>query len=107
MDIVGSVSAPPGVSRYTGLTSFISNIVKLLIVGAAVYAIFNFILAGYGFMSAGGDPKRIQDATAKIWQTLIGLAVAAGSVVLAAIFGRIIFGNANALLEITIFGPAP
>lgn len=104
--IFGRVNPPPGVSLYTGgLTQFISNIVKLLIVGAGIYALFNLVTAGYAFMSAGGDPKKIADASAKIWQTLVGLLVAAGAVVLAAIFGRLIFGNANALLQITIYGP--
>ncbi len=103
--IFGTVQPPPGVSQYTGLTQFISNIVKLLIVGAGIYALFNLVTAGYAFMSAGGDPKKIADASAKIWQTLVGLLVAAGAVVLAAIFGRLIFGNANALLQITIYGP--
>ncbi len=105
--IFGRVNAPPGVSAYSdGLTQFISNIVKLLIVGAGIYALFNLVTAGYAFMSAGGDPKKIADASAKIWQTLLGLLVAASAVVLAAIFGRLIFGNANALLQFTIYGPS-
>ncbi len=103
--VIGTVNPPPGVVKYTGLTQFISNIVKLLIVGAGIFALFNLVTAGYAFMSAGGDPKKIADAWSKIWQTLLGLAVAAGSVVLAAIFGRIIFGDPNALLQITIYGP--
>lgn len=105
--IFGSVNAPPGVSKYgpLGITTFISNIVKLLIVGAGIYALFNIVTAGYSFMSAGGDPKKIADAWGKIWQTLVGLLFAAGSIVLAAIFGRLIFGDANALLQIKIFGP--
>ena len=103
--IFGTVNKPPGLNSYDSPTNFISNIVKLLIVGAGIYALFNIVTAGYSFMSAGGDPKKIADAWGKIWQTLLGLLLAAGSIVLAAIFGRIIFGNANALLQITIFGP--
>ena len=105
--IFGNVQPPPGVNKYVGPTQFISNIVKLLIVGAGIYALFNLVTAGYAFISAGGDPKKIAEAWAKIWQTLLGLLVAASSIVLAAIFGRLIFGNANALLQITIFGPGP
>jgi len=102
--IFGNVAPPPGVNKYTSPTQFISNIVKLLIVGAGIFALFNLVTAGYAFISAGGDPKKIADAWAKIWQTLLGLLIAAGSIVLAAIFGRLIFGNANALLQIQIFG---
>jgi len=105
--IIGNITSPYP-SAYTGLTGisrFIGNVIKILIVGAGVYALFNLLLAGYSFMSAGGDPKKIADSWAKIWQTMLGLAVAAGSFVLAAIFGRLIFGDYNALLQLRIFAP--
>lgn len=104
--IFGNVTAPPGVNQYTGgISDFVGNIVKLLIVIAALYSLFNFIFAGYGFLSAGDDPKKIKDAWSKIWQTVLGLTIAAGSFILAAIFGRIIFGDPYALLQIRVFGP--
>ncbi|OGM57318.1 hypothetical protein A3E46_01275 [Candidatus Woesebacteria bacterium RIFCSPHIGHO2_12_FULL_46_16] len=108
--IFGDVKAPPGISRFGsvaegGLTNFINNILKLLIVGAGVYAVFNLVFAGYAFLSAGDDPKKVAGAWAKISQTLLGLAFAAGAFVLAAIFGQLIFGDPNALLQIRIFGP--
>lgn len=109
--IFGEVQAPPGVSSYGnfgaqgGPTKFITNIIRLLIVGASIYALVNFVLAGYAYMSAGGDAKKIADATAKITQTMIGLALAAGSFIVAALLGRILFGDYNALMQITVFGP--
>lgn len=72
---------------------------KLLIIGAGVYALINLILAGYAFMSAGDDAKKVAGAWAKITQTIIGLAVAAGAFVLAAIFGQLIFGDATFILS--------
>lgn len=106
--IFGNVPPPPGVNKYSGgITDFISNIIKTLIVGAGIYAVFNLVLAGYAFMSSGDDPKKIQGAWAKIWQTLLGLTVAAGAFVLAGIFGKILFGNYNALIQIRVFGPGP
>lgn len=108
-DIFGQINPPPGVGKYglglEGPGLFVSNIVKLLIVCAGIYAVFNLVLAGYAFMSAGGDPKKIEGAWAKIWQTLLGLAIAAGAIVLAAIFGQFIFGDPTALLRLRIFGP--
>lgn len=108
--IFGDVKAPPGVSRFGsvaegGLSNFINNILKLLIVGAGIYSLFNLVFAGYAFLAAGDDPKKVAGAWAKIWQTLLGLAFAAGAFVLAAIFGQLIFGDPNALLQIKIFGP--
>lgn len=89
----------PGTSGQ-GLFIILNSLVKLVIVTAGLYAFWNFISAGYLFMSAGGDPKNIAKAWAKIWQSLIGLLVVAGSFVLAIIFGALIFGRANALLLI-------
>ena len=53
-------------------------------------------------MSAGDDAKKVAGAWAQIYQTIIGLAVAAGSFVLAALFGQLLFDNPLFLLQPTI-----
>jgi len=108
--IFGKVNAPPGVVKFVGgdiegLTVFINNIIKFVIVAAGLYALINIVLSGFAFMSAGDDPKKVAGAWSKIWQSLLGLTVAAGAFVLAGIFGQLIFGDYNALLQIRIFGP--
>src|SRR3972149_9621283 len=77
--------------------SFLNLILKLLIVGGGIFALFNLVLAGYAFMSAGDDPKKMEGAWAKIWQTAMGLIFMAGAFVLAAIFGKLIFGDYGAI----------
>lgn len=110
-EIIGKVTPPPGVADYggliekQGLIKFANNLIKLIIVIAGLYAFFNLIIAGYGFMSAGGDPKKVEEAWAKIWQSLIGLLIIAGSFVLAAIFGWMLFGDPGAILQPKITGP--
>ena len=107
----GRVNPPPGVKVYSstgdisGLQKLLSNGVKTLIVIAGIYAFINIILAGYSFMSAGGNPEKIAGSWSKIYQTILGLIIAAGSFVLAAIFGKIVFGYPNALLQLQIFTP--
>jgi hypothetical protein len=106
----GSVSPPPGIEKYNagslaGLPTFINNVLKMLIIGAGIWTVFNLVLAGYAFLSAGDDPKKIEGAWSKIWQSLLGLAFAAGAFVLAAIFGQLIFGDPTALLQFRVFGP--
>lgn len=90
-----------------GLIIIISNLFKMSIVIAGVYVLFNFILAGYGYMSANGDPKQIQKSVERIWRSVIGLAIVAGSILLGAIVGRLIFGpdNWNILISPVIFSP--
>ena len=115
-EFIGSVSPPPGISKWIGeyptaagkvpgLVPFINALLKLIIVLAGVYAFFNLIIAGYQFMSAGSDAKKVSEAWSKIWQSLIGLLIIAGSFVLAAIFGWLLFGNPAAILVPTIYGP--
>ena len=106
----GSVGLPGPLTTFGelqagGLGKFINLFIQLLIIGAGVYALFNFILAGYGFLSAGDDAGKMAGAWSKIYQSVLGLAVAAGSIVLAAIFGWLLFRDTNALLQPTIITP--
>ena len=106
----GTVQPPPGVDQFAGgqaegVPILVNILLRTLIVIAGVYAILQLILAGYGYISAGGDTKRIQESTAKIWQSILGLVVAAGAFVIAAVIGKILFGDSNALLQIQIFTP--
>lgn len=104
----GQITPPQGIANYGGaepeaaIGSLINTVVKALIVGAGIYALINLVLAGYAFMSAGDDPKKVAGAWQKIWQTLLGLAVAAGAFVLAAIFGELIFQDPTFILNPTI-----
>jgi len=88
-----------------GIVFFANNILKLLIVGAGIYAFLNIIIAGYEFLGAGGDVKKVEAAWKRIWQSLLGLAFVAGSFVLAAIFGWLIFKDPTAILSPKIYGP--
>lgn len=107
----GNIKLPPEIeAKYPGgvtggaIGKFLNIIILTLITVAGVYALFNLIFAGYAFMSAGDDPKKVAGAWAKIWQTMLGLAVAAGAFVLAAIFGQLIFNKPLFLLEPIIPG---
>lgn len=99
----GTINAPQsafgGGSAEQAVGKLIQLTIWLLIIGASIYALFNFVLAGYAFMSAGDDSKKIAGAWAMIWQTALGLAVAAGAFVLAAIFGQLLFGSATFILN--------
>jgi len=106
----GTVDPPPGLVRFgggtiVGVPLLINIIIRSLILVAGIYAVFNLVLAGYWYMSAAGDSKRVAEASSKIWQTIIGVVVAAGSVMLAGLIGQIFFGDPSAILNITIFTP--
>lgn len=110
LNIIGGVNPPPGVSAWggtnaAGLIPFLSAILKLFVVIAGLYALLNIIFAGYGFISAGGDPKGVEKAWSKIWQSIVGLFIVAASFALAAILGWLIFKDPGAILQPKIYGP--
>ena len=113
--IFGKIVPPKAIERLTpagweaghpsGLIVLFNNVLHLLIVAGGIYALLNFIIAGYSFMSASNDPKKIDLAWAKIWQSMVGLLIIAVSFVLAALIGKLLFGSTRAILEPEIYGP--
>lgn len=108
-DIVGPVKSPLpaayGSLSGGGLIKFFTNIIRLFFVVAGILALLNFLYAGFLYMMAAGDAKKLTDAWARIYMSLIGLVVLVSSFALAAIFGYIIFGDAGFILNPTIYGP--
>lgn len=106
----GEIKPPPGVDKYSGskgqgLFILLNNILKLMIIGAGIFALINFIIAGYEFISAEGDSTKVTKAWNRIWQSALGLVIAAGSFTLAAVLSKIIFGRFDAILRPEIYGP--
>jgi len=110
-NIFGGITPPAAIQKFSptgdpsGLIMLFNNILRLLIVAGGIFALLNFIIAGYLFMSANNDPKRIDFAWAKIWQSIVGLLIIAVSFVLAALIGKLLFGDATAILQPRIYGP--
>lgn len=110
----GRIAPPPffgGSNQYPsditagGPALLISNIIKTMVVIAALYALFNFLFAGFSFLSAGGDPKKIEMAWSKIWQSVLGLAIVAGALTIGAIISNIMFGSPTYIFQLRIFRP--
>lgn len=109
LQIIGPVGPPPAIAKWMtkgnpnaqaapGLIPFINALIMILIIIAGLYTFLNLIFAGYQFISAGGDPKAVEKAWAKIWQSIVGLLIVAASFLLAAIFGWLLFGDPTAIL---------
>jgi hypothetical protein len=108
--IIGNIAPPPGVANWggsaqVGLIPFLNAILNFVIVIAGLYVFLNIILAGFQYINAGGEPKEVEKAWTKIWQSLVGLLIIALSFVLAAIFGYILFKDPTALLNPKIITP--
>lgn len=108
LQLFGSITNP--VSSYgdlqdDGLINFISNIIKFVTIAAGLFAFINLILAGFMYLSAGGDSKKTSEAWAKIYMSLIGLVIIVSSYTIAAIVGIILFNDPTAILSPKIYGP--
>lgn len=107
LQVFGPIASPTALGNFGnvesgGIGRLLNLIFNLLLVGGGIFALFNLILAGYAFLSAGDDSKKLEGAWGRIWQTAIGLVFMAGAFVLAAIFGKLIFGDWNAILNPSI-----
>jgi len=88
-----------------GLYQLAQGLLLFVIVIAGLFTFWNIIQAGFMFLSAGSEPKNIGKAWDKIWQSIVGLLIVAGSFILAGIIGYLIFGDVTALLTFRVFGP--
>lgn len=107
-DVVGKIGGsqlPAAYNSARGLVTLLSNLLQLVFIGAGIYAFINLIIAGFQFMTAGGDSKAIDKAWGKIWQSLVGLIIVVGSFAMAALMGYILFGKADYILRPQIYGP--
>lgn len=108
--VFGPINPPDHITKYgllenQGLTKFLSNIIRLITILAGIWAFINLILAGFGYVTSQGNPEKTKSALDKIWNSIIGLIIIAGSFTLAAIFGKILFGSYDAILSPKLYGP--
>ena len=107
--VIGPISPPPFVGEYPdnagGLFVFLNVVLMMLIYGAGIFVLFNLVFAGYGFISAGGNAEKIEQAWNKIWQSLLGLVIVAGSFIIAAVAGQILFRDPRALIVPRVVTP--
>ena len=110
-DIIGIIKPTVGIltqpaidasGKFTGVLVLFNSILKIIFVIGGLWAFFNFVIAGYGFLSAGGDSKNISKAWDRIWQSFVGLLFIVGSFLLAAIAGVLLFHDATAILQPTL-----
>lgn len=110
LGIVGETIKSPvtsygSVESSTGLSTFISNIITVIFAAAGLFAFFNLMIAGFSYITAAGDEKKILAATQSINMSLIGLVVMVAAAAVTGIVSYLLFGSATAILSPTIKGP--
>lgn len=110
-DFFGQFAPPPGIAEYsstgevTALVLFLSNILKIIIYAAGLFALINLLVSGIQYLSSGANPEMIKQASARIWMSILGLVIIASSLILAAIVGQVFFGDAALIIKPVIPGP--
>lgn len=110
LGIVGETIKSPvtsygSVESSTGLSTFISNIITVIFAAAGLFAFFNLMIAGFSYITAAGDEKKILAATQSINMSLLGLVIMVAAAAVTGIVSYLLFGSATAILSPTIKGP--
>lgn len=104
--LIGSIDNPTkyATSKGSGLFLLLSNVFRFTLVVASIFMVIQFILAGYGYLTAEGDPKKVTAAWTKIWQTILGFVIISAAFVLASLVSRLT-GNSINPLNFQLWGP--
>ena len=107
-NVFGNVTPPYSSTSYpsdvSGITIFFANVIRLIFLIAGLFVLIKIVLAGFAYITAGGEPKKLEQAWANIWQSLVGLLIMVSAFVLAAIIGQILFGDPTFILNPTLHG---
>lgn len=98
--ITGTIT-PPGtiITDLTNIGTFLSVLVGIIVVVAGLWAFLEFIMGGLGYITAGGDSKKAQDAFARIRLAIIGLIAIAAAFIISGILGQLFFGDPMFILN--------
>lgn len=69
----------------TSISEFISSIMKYVVRVGGIVAVFMFILTGFNFVKAQGNPGEIDKAKGMFYGTVIGVAVLLGAQLIASL----------------------
>ena len=89
-----SKSGEGGVSSISTLLSAVFNIA---VVVAIIFVFLMLIMGGYGWITAGGDKAKVEEARTRITNALIGLAIVAAAWALIVIVGQFFGVSLNSI----------
>lgn len=108
----GRVQPPKGLSGFNysatgdvsgiGLVSFISQLIKLATIVAGVWVMFNFLSAGWLYITSEGDAGAHTKVSEKLTFSLIGILVVVAAYTIAGILSLLLFGSATFILNPTL-----
>jgi len=79
------------------VTSAVSSVIGIMTIGAGIWFIFQFLVGGINWISAGGDKTKLQSARDRLSNAFIGLVVVVAGWGILALSGR--FFNFDILIS--------
>ncbi len=117
-EAIGTLDKPPGAAQLDvkaqaetgsdiGLMLLVSNIIKLMTIVMGLWALINFLMAGYKLITGQGDPGAMGKAQNQITLSVLGLVLIIATYTAVGIIGLLFFGDAGFILNPTVTGPTP
>lgn len=115
--IFGTVSPPPGVADFNaqvgggsgeqiGLIIFLSNLIRLATIVAGLWTFYNFISAGYIYITEAGQSNAQTKVKDQITMSVLGLLLIVVSYTIIALISLFFFHDATFILNPKLQGPA-
>lgn len=111
----GTVEPPEGVKQFNiasggetniGLLLFITRLTQVFTIIAGIFVMFNFIMAGYIYITSSGDSSAHGKVKDKITMSILGLIIIVAAYTITALLGLFLAGDAGFFLNPTIPGPS-
>lgn len=97
--VIGDIVLPSGVPQdVTSTTDIISALIRFIIIVAGIFALWQMLTGGLGYITSGGDKGKITEAQNKIQMSILGLVIIAASFIIIAIVSQLLFGSFTAIL---------
>lgn len=84
----GAKTATSGTAALSQIASTISSIIGFMTIAAGIWFMFEMLFAGYEWISAGGDAKKLETARERLTHGFMGLLIVVGAWALLAITGQ-------------------
>ena len=93
-----------GTTALEQVTKIISNVVGIMTVAASIWFLFNFLVGGFSWITAGGDKGNLEKARHRMTDAFIGFVIVVAAWVILALMGQffgydILIGDPGALIN--------
>jgi hypothetical protein len=76
--------------KFTNINDLFAGILEAVIIMSIPVIVFLFILAGFKYVTARGNPEQIQEASKALWYGVIGGVIIIGAVAILAIIKNVV-----------------